>query len=294
MDEIVYKKYRKAGKISRGALEYGISLIEENKKYLEVAEKVEKYIADKGAKPAFPANISVNEVAAHYTPSINDDSIFAKGDVVKLDVGAHVDGWIGDNAATIEVGTNDRREMIDSCDEALNAAINLIEPGVSISEIGSVIEKKIEEKNFLPISNLTGHSLDKYQLHAGLSIPNIGNKNGHELKEGDVIAIEPFATNGIGRVKDWKNGNIYSFREYKPVRDPIARKILRSVKNRRLPFASRWLYDIAPNPRLAISMLSAKGLIIPYKILVEEGNGIVAQSENTVIVTNDGCDVTTK
>ena len=293
MDEKIRKKYKKAGRIAREALEYGASLIKEGTKYLEIAEKIEGYIINKGAKLAFPTNISVNEIAAHYTPSIDDDKKFEKGDTVKIDVGAHIDGCIGDTAKTIEVGTNEYGKMIEACENALKSAIELVKPGIKVSEIGSVIEKKIKSRGFVPIDNLSGHSMEPYRLHAGLSIPNVGKKNGRKVEEGKVIAIEPFATNGEGHVRDGKNGNIYSFSKYGSVRNAMARKLLKSVKDKPLPFAERWLRDVIPKKSLrpALLMLSSRRLIHPYRILIEKG--IVAQAERTIIITNDGCEITT-
>ena len=284
-----YEKYREAGRIARKALEIGVKSIKEGIFYKEIAEKIERFIESE-AKIAFPVNISVNEIAAHYTPSLNDLSTFKKGDVVKIDVGVHVDGYIGDTAMTIEVKQNKRKEMIQAAEEALEEAINIIKDGISISEIGGAIEKKIRSFGFVPIKNLQGHSLEHYKLHAGLSIPNIVNNNRKKLKSGDVIAVEPFVTNGRGRVVDHTYGNIYRLSKKN---GKIAHEIYTHFNN--LPFAGRWLVKIVKEEEVnkTISFLLKRRIISPYKSLIEVNKGIVTQAEHTLLVKKNGCEVLT-
>ncbi len=284
-----YEEYKEAGRIARQALEMGAKKIKEGVSYKEIAEAIENFIS-REAKIAFPVNISVNEIAAHYTPSLNDTATFKKGDVVKIDVGAHVDGYIGDTAMTIEVGQEKRREMIRAAEEALEDAINIIKDGISISEIGETIEKKIHSFGFVPIKNLQGHSLERYNLHAGISIPSIANNNKKKLRSGDVIAVEPFVTDGRGRVIDHTYGNIY--RLFKK-NGKIANEIYLNFNN--LPFAGRWLVKIVRKEEVnkTISFLLKRRIIAPYKSLIEANKGIVTQAEHTLLVKKNGCEVLT-
>ena len=282
-----YEFYKEAGKIAAEALRKGLSYIKEGRTYLEVAEYMEGYILQR-AELAFPANISVNNVAAHYTPSMNDNLSFKKGDVVKLDVGAHVNGYIGDTAATIEVGTQKYTRLIESATKALEEAIKVVRAGTKIEEIGRVIEDKIRSYGFVPVKNLQGHSLKQYNLHAGLSIPNYYRKMGRRLKEGEVIAIEPFSTDGAGMVVDAGIGNIYRI-----TRNSV---MVKEIKNRfhGLPFAERWLYDIyGEKTSIRISFLMKRNLIAPYFKLVDMKGGTVAQREHTLYVKEDGCEILT-
>lgn len=284
---IEYEKYREAGKIAGEALRIGIKSIKEGVSYIEIAEKVEGYIKER-AELAFPVNISVNSIAAHFTPSFYDKNVFRKGDVVKLDVGAHVDGYIGDTAGTVEIGSNRYKNLIESAEKALYEAIRIVREGVKIEEIGIVIEKKIREYGFRPVRNLHGHSLERYKLHAGISIPNFSTKNKMILKEGQVIAIEPFSTDGDGIVVDGGIGNIYRLNKKSA--------LTKSIKNKfyEFPFADRWLYEIyGEKTPLKISFLMKRRLISPYFKLVEIKNGIVAQAEHTVFVQKDGCEILT-
>ncbi|MCD6481373.1 MAG: type II methionyl aminopeptidase [Thermoplasmata archaeon] len=282
-----YDLYKEAGKIAGEARRKGIAYVKEGRSYLEVAEYIEDYILQR-AELAFPVNISVNSTAAHYTPSKHDEKVFKRGDVVKIDVGAHVDGYIGDTAATVEVGTSLYADLIETAKMALHEAIRVVKAGVKIEEISRAIEEKIIEQGFVPVKNLQGHSLERYNLHAGISIPNYYRKMGRRLKEGEVIAIEPFVTNGDGIVVDEGIGNIYRLSSNSPM--------VREIKKRfhGLPFAERWLYDIyGEKTPLKIAFLMKRRLIAPYFKLVEVKGGIVSQAEHTLYVKQDGCEILT-
>lgn len=295
MDKEIVGKYRKAGKIAGEAREYGISLVKENTLLLDVAEKIEKYIIEKGAKPAFPVNIGINDVAAHYTPRHDDKSFFRKGDVVKIDVGAHVDGYIGDTAGTVEVGTNRYKNMIKASKEALSVAVELIKPDVGLSVVGAGIETTIRSYNFVSVENLTGHSLKQYRLHAGKSVPNISNDVKEKIKKDDVLAVEPFATNGAGRVGGRIMGNIYRLAMDREPGTENGKKLLKHIKENFgvLPFAERWCRDKVDNAEIVLRKLMRAMIITGYPVLREINKGIVTQAEHTVIVTENGCEVIT-
>ena len=172
MDEHALNCVRKAGRIAGEARELGISLVAPNVSLVKVAEEVEAYICEKGAKVAFPTNLSINDVAAHFSPNLHDDTRFSQGDVVKVDVGAHVDGFIGDTAATVEVGTKNWTDLINASSRALTFATEMIADGTPVNAIGGAVERSIKESGFRPVVNLNGHEMKQYNLHAGLSIPN--------------------------------------------------------------------------------------------------------------------------
>ena len=198
------KDWIKAGEIASEALEYGKGLIKKDRSVIEIVEKVENKIFQLGGKPAFPVQISINEIAAHYAP-IKENLLIKESDIVKLDVGAHVNGAIGDNAVT--VGNN--KELIQASRDALNEAIKIIQIGTKLKDIGKIIDKTISSYGFNPIKNLTGHSIDIYEQHSGLSIPNYDDGDDTKLKKGMVIAIEPFATTGIGMIEEGKDSGIF-------------------------------------------------------------------------------------
>lgn len=296
MNEQELERYIKAGKIAAEVLQEGLKKIQPNAKLLDVANFVEDSIRQKGAKPAFPCNISVNEIAAHYSPQAWDESTFKRGDMVKLDVGVHVEGCIGDTAKTIVVGGE--HKLIAAVEKGLERAIEVIEHGVRTDEIGEAIESAIKSFGFLPVSNLTGHQLSPWNLHGGELVPNIKTRHGAQLKEGDVFAIEPFATNGAGRVVDDANAIIFRCVGDAKLRMKEARDILEYAKANygMLPFAERWIAHLVPRFKLnqALRQLVYSRALHAYHILKEKDRGLVAQAEHTVIVTKDGCEVTTK
>ncbi|WP_287960002.1 type II methionyl aminopeptidase, partial [Acidiplasma sp.] len=210
MDSEIKNKWLLAGKIGRKALEYAQTLIEPGALFYDVAEKTEQFIRDNGAEPSFPVNLSINNEAAHYTPFEGDKKKFKTGDLVKVDLGAMIDGYISDNAASIEVGnTGNYSDLIDSTREALNAAIKILRPMVNIYKIGEEIENVITSYGFKPVKNLGGHGINRYDLHSEIFIPNYNDGNDETIKTEKVIAIEPFASTGLGLIHNGQLGNIY-------------------------------------------------------------------------------------
>jgi len=289
--------YRKAGRIARQALEHGAVFIKENASLLTVASKVEAYILEKGALPAFPVNIAINDVAAHFTPRHDDtDLIFQRGDLVKLDVGAHVEGYIGDTALTVEVGTTNYTDLIRAAKEALEVAIDIIKPGIEVSRIGAAVEQTIKGYGLKPIRNLTGHGLRKFKLHGGPSIPNVKDRSTETVKDDLFVAIEPFSTTGIGEVDGKKNSNIYHFlkkKTYITAREAAHLQTHIMEKWEHLPFAERWCHNATKAPEGALGALTRGGSITYYPILKEIDEGMVAQAEHTMHVTTSGTEIMT-
>jgi len=289
------KKLRKAGKLARNALNYGKTLIQQNSSMLDVTNKIEQFVIDNHGELAFPTNLAVNNVGAHWTPSSKSKEVFENGDLVKLDVGVHIDGYIGDNALTVEIGSSKHTKMIEASREALNAAIEVAAPGVNTGMIGYAVQDVIEGYGYRPIANLTGHGIKRYNLHSGVSIPSVRENGGAVLKSGDVIAIEPFATDGAGRVGGKRNSNIYHLRQVRKIRDERATELMTEIQNRYhgLPFAERWLHSIHDDATKNLQKLLRSGIVSYYPILDELGKGMVTQSEHTVMINKDGVEVLT-
>ncbi len=290
----------KAGKVASEARAYAKTLIKPNVSVLEVSKKVEDFIKKKKGLEGFPSpQISINEIAAHYYAYQNDKTIIKKGDVVSIDIGTHVNGWVGDNATTVEVGSNKYKKLIESVHKARDNAIKEIKPRVQLCKIGEIIEETISSYGFKPIRNLSGHNLAPYVIHGGITIPNFNNKDKRKLEEGDLIAIEPFATDeGVGMVKEGKPSSIFRMNSARTPRDMFQRKIIKHIIDnfKTLPFATRQLAREFPISRLqiALSMLKRQGIIHEYTHLVEKSNSIVTQAEDTVVVKENKAEVTTK
>ena len=277
------KDWIKAGEIASEVLEYGKNLIKKDKSILDIIENVEGKIFQLGGKPAFPAQISINEIAAHYSP-VKEDFSIKESDIAKLDVGVHVNGAIGDNAVT--VGNN--KELIQASRDALNEAIKIIQIGTKLRDIGKVINQTISSYGFNPVKNLTGHSIDIYEQHSGLSIPNYDNGDNFKLEKGMIIAIEPFATTGIGMIEEGKDSGIFKLEKIRNVRTQISNEILDFIveEYKTLPFTKRWLLKKFPEFKVnfALNNLEKEGIIDQYKQLPEKSKGLVSQAEHTLLI----------
>lgn len=284
MEEEILDKYKRAGKIAGAARKYGEGLIKEGASVLDVAEKIENKIFSLGGEPAFPVNISIDEVAAHYTPTVDDSLTIENENYVKIDIGVHVDGYIGDTAITVRPAGKD--ELIKCSERMLSNALRLFTPGRKVSEIGEEIESVAKEFGFNVVSNLTGHGLERWNVHSMPSIPNVSTSKNDVLKEGQVFACEPFCTTGRGFVKDSEPALIFKFIKDSPTRLPEGRKLLFLAKTKYhcLPFAKRWVQRELGKLKteIAIRDLVSKGSLHPYKILKDSRP--VAQTEHTIIV----------
>ena len=285
----------KAGEISAEVKKYARTFIKEGTPLLEIAEKIESKIIELGGKIAFPTNTGINEVAAHYTPSHNDETK-AHG-LIKIDLGVHIDGWIADTAFSLDLENNEEnKKLIEASQEALKNAQKTIKENISTNQIGKVIQETIESQGFSPIINLAGHEMKQHELHAGLNIPNIDDKKEITIKKG-LYAIEPFATNGSGKVYDGKPSGIYMVTDTKNIRSSIAREVLEFILEEysTLPFCSRWLVKkFGVKALFGLRQLEENGNLHHFPQLIETGKGKVAQTENTMIVDEEGVLVTTK
>ncbi|MFA4848576.1 MAG: type II methionyl aminopeptidase [Methanoregula sp.] len=291
MNDEIFEKYREAGAIASRILREGALGIRIGESYFDLVESIESRVREEGVSLAFPLNLSINEDAAHDTASPVDTRVFEKGDVAKLDLGVHIDGYIADTATTVDLGSNSL--LLAASEQALEAAIRKVHPGATAGELGAAVQHEIESRGYRPIANLTGHGLDRYVLHRAPTIPNIGINGGIVLEEGMVFAIEPFATTGSGHVGEKSRMEIYSQISHKPVRIPAARAILETVKDRQgLPFSRRWLKERKQD--IALHTLVRSQTLHVYPVLADIPGSLVSQHEHTVIVTADGCVVTTR
>jgi len=285
----------KAGEIAKKIKLEFKDKIKKGDKLLDIAENIENRIIELGGAPAFPVNLSINEIAAHYTPTYNDESI-AHG-LMKVDFGVHIDGWVADNALTLDLeNTPENKKLI----EATKAALENVEKNISskktLGEIGKIIEETIISKGFVPVANLSGHSMEQYNLHAGTSVPNVNNNSTKTFGIG-LYASEPFATNGRGSVHDGPKGNIYMLNSTKNIRNPRAREVLEYIKDEygTLPFAGRWIVKkFQIKGRIALRELENEKILHHFSTLVEQKGKLVSQKENTFLIEKDKVIITTK
>jgi methionyl aminopeptidase len=290
-DSEQYEKCREAGEILAQVRDEAAERVEVGVSHLEVAEWAEDKIRELGGEPAFPVNISIDEEAAHATPARDDETVFGE-EMVNLDIGVHVDGWLADTAVTVDLSGHD--ELTAASAEALDAALEVAGPGVDVGEIGAAVEEVIDGYGYNPVVNLTGHGLGHWEQHTSPNIPNREVAQGATLEPGMVVAIEPFATDGRGKVQEGADEEIFALEREGSVRNRQARQVLEQVveEYRTLPFAARWLDS--PRASMALRRLKQADLVHGYPVLKEEDGKYVSQKEHTVIVTEDGVEVTTR
>lgn len=290
------ENWKKAGKIAAQAREYAKELVKEGAIIREVCDKIDAKIYELGGEPAWPTQVALNSVAAHWTPDHDDDRAF-KDEVVCVDIGAHIDGCIGDNAFSVDL-SGKHENLILAAKAALEAASKIIGPGVKLKEIGKAIETAIKKHGAVPVKNLSGHGITEWDIHDAPSIPNYENDDETELEPDTVIAIEPFATDGIGFVEEMEQGNLYSIEDTKPVRSQYAREIMRYCEEEygTMVFCHRWLVKKfgLGKANLGVRELVRAGNFHVYPPLVERVQGKVAQFENTFLITKEGAELLTK
>jgi len=287
------EKILRAGKIVSEVRKYTKFIIKKGVPLLEIAEKIEEKIEELGGKNAFPVNLSINEIAAHYTPGHDDESVAC--DLLKVDFGVHIDGWLADNAMSFDLeDSEENKKLIEAAEKALENALKITKENISASDIGKTIQETIESHGFSPVVNLSGHSMEQYELHAGITIPNIDDKKNTLLKKG-FYAIEPFATSGSGKVHDGKPSGIYELISEKNVRSPIAREVLEFIKKEynTLPFCSRWIVKKQGRRSLfGLKQLEDNGNLHQFSQLIESSHSKVSQAEHTILI-EDKVTVTT-
>jgi len=279
------EKILKAGEIAKQVKEYARTIVKKDVPLLEIAEKIEEKIIELGGKPAFPVNLSIDNIAAHYTPPHHDETK-ASG-LIKIDLGVHVNGYLADTAFSMDLENSaQNKKLIEASKQALENAEKTLKTNISANKIGKVIQETIEAHNFSPVINLSGHEMKKYELHAGITIPNVDDNRETPLEKG-LYAIEPFATNGSGRVHDGKPSGIYILTNPKNVRSPIGREVLVFIieEYKTLPFCSRWLVKkFGTKALFGLKQLEDNGNLHHFPQLTETSGVKISQAEHTFLV----------
>lgn len=280
----------KAGKVaSQVRRETALKLQQPGTSFLEAMDYAEDRILKLGGQIAW-AQMGLNDTAAHFCPEQDDAQVSQEGNLIKVDIGVHLDGWIADNAMSVLVGKSSDAELsnlIKASQNALKAAIKLVRPGVQLWELGEAQYSEAEALGFTTVKNLCGHSIERYKVHAGISIPTYNNKDKTEIQAGWQVALEPFVTNGDGLIKEKGKATVFMVEKERNARTPYARKILEEVKPRNsLPFTTRWLTRKFGKGATALGLreLQQLGIIKSYPPLAEVANGMVAQFEHAMIV----------
>lgn len=291
--------YRKAGEITKEVRAFIEPQVVVGAKVLDLCEAIEGKIVELGGEPAFPANISINNKAAHYTATPKDDLVIEDGDVVKVDFGARIEGFLVDSAFTVNLNQDEALVNIGNAPkEAVEEAIKLIKPGARTNELGKVIEKIIRKYGYRPIQNLTGHLLEEWTLHGNKALPCVERPHGEEMLEDEVWAVEVFASTGEGHVSSSGIGDIFQLdisSARVPIRNKIAKRILGMIVKtyKSLPFAKRWIAKEVKAYEFAMRELERTGKIQRYSVLQEKKGVFIGQHETTVLITADGYEILT-
>ncbi|MDP4039961.1 MAG: type II methionyl aminopeptidase [Candidatus Pacearchaeota archaeon] len=297
MNKEAIDKIVRAGKIAQEVKKYARDLIKPGMKLIDIAYKIDDKIVELGGKPGFPVNLSINEVAAHFTPNFDCDKI-AYG-LLKVDIGVHVDGYIADTAFSLDLEEGKESELnkklIEAAEAGVKASVETFGVGVEFWKVGKSVQDAIESKGFVSIRNLSGHSIDRWVVHAGWTVPNYNSGQTEKFEPG-LYATEPFATNGLGKVKDGGNSGIYRLDREGNVRDNFAREVLGFIADeyQTLPFCARWIHKkFGTRGLLALRMMEQAGILYQYPQLIEVGKGKVAQAEHDVLLLEDGKKIVT-
>ncbi len=257
--------------------------------YLQAMDEAEAQILKLGGKIAW-AQMAVNDVAAHYCPEEDDPATSQEGQLIKVDIGVHIDGYLADNAMTIEVGSSHKyKDHIKAAQNALKAAIKLVQPGIQLWQLGEAQMSEAEALGLTTVKNLSGHTIEQYKVHGGISIPSYNNKDKTEIKANTQIAIEPFVTEGTGLIKEKGQATIFMLEKQRSTRSLYGQRILNlpEVKTQNgFPFTTRWLTrSLGKSPSLlGLKQLQQDGIIKAYPPLAEVSKGMVAQFEHSMIV----------
>lgn len=299
MDDKPHPDFMKAGKIAGKVLSFIEGEVKPGVKVLKICRLAEEKIMEFGASGiAFPCNVSINEEAAHYTSPHSDTKVFPNTGLVKIDIGAHVNGYISDTAITVDLDESYEKYIV-AAKNALEVAIETVRPSVRLGEVGRVIESTIKKHGLKPIHQLSGHQLKQWTLHAGKNVPNVGMKVSSAMNLGETYAIEPFATNGNGTIKSGPYSYIFS--NNMKNKKKLDRNTLR-VRNaarqmfKTLPWAGRWLHGkiTGVDVDVAIKALQRAGAIRGYPVLYEGKDGMVSQFEHSIFVGLEGAIVSTR
>jgi methionyl aminopeptidase len=290
--------YINAGKIAAEVRENARKRYHVGSTLSEICESIEKEIVQKGGKCAFPVNTSLNEIAAHYTAEPNDGKVVKDTDLLKIDLGVQINGYIADTAVTVCYEPK-YDYLVQAAEASLREAISIIRVGTKSSDVGKIIENTVKQMGGTPIANLSGHSLEQYTIHAGKSVPNIWSIGSFSFQSTEAYACEPFVTTleGLGFVREGKVKNIFSLATRKKTKDNDANKLIDFIwqKFNMLPFALRWLIPEWDEKiaRKLLDILIQNKIVRSYPVLIEANSQRVAQAEHTFIPQENGVTVTT-
>ena len=256
---------------------------------------------------AFPTGCSINNVAAHFTPNKGDNTILKETDICKLDFGVHVDGWIIDSAFTINFQPQ-YQPLLDASKEAVMGIIKNMGVDSKVSELGEISEEIVKSYELsignktiplTPMNNLTGHSIRRWNVHGGKSIPGVKNTYPDIIGENEFYAVEIFPTTGSGT--SYLEGESTHFMlkngfQKQKFRLKRTYQLLSLIQKEfsTLAFCPRFLNYIdlqrknkETNYKMCLGELFNCGIINSYPPLLDKPGSMVSQFEHTIYISNN-------
>lgn len=300
-----YNNARRAAEVHRQARLYARKTIRPGMSMLSVADTiedatralVEEHELESGV--GFPTGLSLNEVAAHYTPNGNDKLFLKEGDIMKVDIGVHVKGRIVDSAFTLSFNP-DYENLLKAVEDATNTGVREAGIDVRVGDIGGMIQEVMESYEVtigtktMPVKairNLTGHNIGNYQIHGGKSVPIVKSDDATKMEEGEYFAIETFGSTGRGHVVESGECSHYAkvIDGPKIRKDtPASAKAVLATINRSfgtLPWCRRYLERTGETGYLyGLQRLVREGIVQEYPPLKDQAGSMTAQFEHTILL----------
>ena len=300
-----YNLIRRAAETHRQVRQYAQRTIKPGMTMTEIVNMIEDgtraLVEENGFESGigFPTGVSLNEVAAHYTPNAGDKRVLQQGDVLKVDFGVQVKGRIVDSAFTMNFEPT-WDPLLAAVKEATNAGIATAGIDVRLGDVGAAVQEVMESHEFEAngkthqvkcIRNLNGHNIEPYRIHGGKSVPIVAVPNlDVRMEEGEYFAIETFGSTGRGYVVDAGECSHYARKPITPqvpLRITSARQLLYTINKNfgSLPFCRRYLDRLGEkNYLLGLKHLVSQGIVQDYPPLADEPGCMTAQYEHTILL----------
>jgi methionyl aminopeptidase len=311
--DIILEDLKKGAKIHRKVRKYAREILKPGVDLLDFCNKLENKTREltktneKNNGIGFPTGVSINECAAHFTPTIGDKITVNNGDVIKVDFGTHVNGRIIDSAFTVTFD-NKYDTLVEAAKAATNIGIKEAGIGVRLGELGEKIQEVMESYEIeldgktipiKPVRNLGGHSIEPYHIHAGKYIPCIKTNDNTKMEEGEIYAVETFATTGSGIAREREPTSHFMKKDninFTNLKFKASKKLLGYINNNfgTLPFCDKWLYCDNKNYKFALEDLCKNNIIQKYPPLYDIKNSYIAQFEHTIYLKSSGKEVISK
>ncbi|RPD65115.1 peptidase M24A methionine aminopeptidase [Lentinus tigrinus ALCF2SS1-6] len=302
--EITYNNIRRAAEVHRQVRKYARKTIRPGMRMIDIAEMIENgvrnLVEEDGLESGvgFPTGLSLNHCAAHYSPNPGDTLVLGEKDVLKVDFGVHVKGRILDSAFTLNFDpTYDK--LLEAVKAATDTGVREAGIDVRLGELAGYIQETMESYEVevngkvlpvKPIENLSGHSINPYQIHGGKSVLLVKNDDPTKMEEGEYFAIETFGSTGRGKVIEQGEVSHYARKvdaPHVPLRLTSAKSLLKSINKNfgTLPWCRRYLERAGESKYLlALNHLVSQGIVQDYPPLCDVRGAMTAQFEHTILL----------